>query len=151
MHNPEELLEGADLDIAIIGMACRFPGADDTESFWRNLKEGVESITFFTDEELLARGVSAETLKDSHYIKASAQLNDVDLFDASFFGYTPREAAETDPQHRLFLETAWQALEDAGYDSSMYANPIGIYAGCGENTYLLLNLLPSGRMLESRM
>ncbi|SFF22999.1 type I polyketide synthase [Nitrosomonas sp. Nm166] len=150
MHNLEELPEGADLDIAIIGMACRFPGADDIESFWRNVKEGVESITFFTDEELLARGVPAETLKDSHYIKASAQLNDVDLFDASFFGYTPREAAETDPQHRLFLEIAWQALEDAGYDSSTHENPIGIYAGCGENTYLLLNLLPSGRMLDKQ-
>ena len=150
MHNLEELPEGADLDIAIIGMACRFPGADDTESFWRNVKEGVESVTFFTEEELLARGVAAEALKDSCYIKASAQLKDVDLFDASFFGYMPREAAETDPQHRLFLEVAWQALEDAGYDSSSYVNPIGIYAGCGENTYLLLNLLPGGNLFDKQ-
>lgn len=148
MQNSEELAEDAELDVAIIGMACRFPGADDTESFWRNLKEGVESITFFSDEELLARGVSAKVLGDSRYIKASARLNDVDQFDAAFFGYTPREAAETDPQHRLFLEVAWQALEDAGYDSSTYANPIGIYAGCGENTYLLRNLLSNGLGLE---
>ncbi|MBA3756722.1 MAG: type I polyketide synthase, partial [Nitrosomonas sp.] len=148
MQNSEELPEDAELDVAIIGMACRFPGADDTESFWRNLKEGVESITFFSDEELLARGVSAKVLGDSRYIKASARLNDVDQFDAAFFGYTPREAAETDPQHRLFLEVAWQALEDAGYDSSTYANPIGIYAGCGENTYLLRNLLSNGLGLE---
>lgn len=148
MQNSEEFPEGAELDVAIIGMACRFPGADDTESFWHNLKEGVESITFFNDEELLARGVSAKALCDSRYIKASARLNDVDQFDAAFFGYTPREAAETDPQHRLFLEVVWQALEDAGYDSSTYANPIGIYAGCGENTYLLRNLLSNGLGLE---
>lgn len=150
MQNPDELLESADLDIAIIGMACRFPGADDTEAFWRNLQEGVESVTFFTDEELLARGVTAVTLKDISYVKASAKLQNVDFFDASFFGYTPREASETDPQHRLFLEVAWQALEDAGYDSSRYQNPIGIYAGCGENTYLWLNLLPAGRMLDNQ-
>ncbi len=150
MQSSEVLLEDADIDIAIVGMSCRFPGADDTMSFWHNLKKGVESITFFTDEELIARGVPAELLNDPHYIKASAQLANIDQFDASFFGYTPREAAETDPQHRLFLEVAWQALEDAGYDLSVYSNPVGIYAGCGENTYLLLNLLPNGRMLEKQ-
>lgn len=146
MDNSEELTQNAEIDIAIIGMACRFPGANDIESFWHNLREGVESITFFNDEELLARGVSAEVLNDPHYIKAGAHLSDVDCFDAPFFGYTPREAAETDPQHRLFLEVAWQALEDAGYDTSRYVDPIGVYAGCGVNTYLMLNLLSSGRM-----
>lgn len=134
MHSAEESQENTELDIAIIGMACRFPGAGDIESFWHNLREGIESINFFTDEELLSRGVSSEVINDPLYIKAGAQLKDVDLFDASFFGYTPREAAETDPQHRIFLEVAWQALEDAGYDASRYANPIGVYAGCGVNT-----------------
>ncbi len=148
MDNPEEALESADIDIAIIGMACRFPGANDIESFWHNLREGIESITFWSDEELLARGVAAEVLNDTRYIKAGAQLNEVDCFDASFFGYTPREAAETDPQHRLFLEVAWEALEDAGYDTSRCTDPIGVYAGCGVNTYLLLNLLSSGRMAD---
>ncbi|UJP06310.1 MAG: SDR family NAD(P)-dependent oxidoreductase [Nitrosomonas sp.] len=142
--------EAAEIDIAVIGMACRFPGADDTESFWRNLRDGVESIKFFTDEELLERGVSAETLTDPYYIKAGARIADVDGFDAAFFGYTPREAAETDPQHRLFLEVAWQALEDAGYDAARYAQPIGVYAGCGVNTYLMLNLLASGRMADKQ-
>ena len=129
-------------------MAGRFPGAEDVEAFWRNLRDGVESITFYTDEELLKRGVSADTLADPLYVKAGAHLEGVDLFDASFFGFTPREAAETDPQHRLFLEVAWQALENAGYDASTYRELIGIYAGCGVNTYLLLNLFPAGRFSD---
>ena len=106
MDNSKQLTDTASIDIAVIGMACRFPGADDVESFWRNVRDGVESIRFFTDEELLARGVSAETLADPHYVKASAEISNADGFDAAFFGYTPREAAETDPQHRLFLEVA---------------------------------------------
>lgn len=150
MQSSDELSESADIDIAIIGMSCRFPGAGDTLSFWNNLKNGIESINFFTNEELIARGVAAESLNDPRYIKASAHLEDVDQFDASFFGYTPREAAKTDPQHRLFLEVAWQALEDAGYDLSVYKNPVGIYAGCGENTYLLVNLLSSDRALAKQ-
>ncbi|WON74760.1 type I polyketide synthase [Nitrosospira sp. Is2] len=148
MEHPEELLDRAELDIAIIGMAGRFPGANDVDAFWRNLRDGVESVTFFTEEELLARGVPAKALDDPHYVKARAHLEGVDLFDASFFGYTPREAAETDPQHRLFLEVAWQALEDAGYNASTYRAPIGVYAGCGVNTYLLLNLFPNGRFSD---
>lgn len=146
MDSFEESIESSEIDIAVIGMACRFPGADDIESFWRNLRDGVESIKFFTDEELLNCGVSAETLADPYYIKATAQISDIDGFDAAFFGYTPREAAETDPQHRLFLEVAWHALEDAGYDSTRFTQPIGVYAGCGVNTYLMLNLLTSGRL-----
>lgn len=148
MDHTEDFSERADIDIAIIGMAGRFPGADNVETFWRNLRDGVESVTFFTDEELLARGISRKTLEDPHYIKAGAELPGVDLFDASFFGYTPREAAETDPQHRLFLEVAWQALEDAGYDASNCNVPVGVYAGCGVNTYLLLNLFSSGRFSD---
>src|SRR5688500_12644911 len=148
MEYTEELSERADIDIAIIGMSGRFPRADNVEAFWGNLRDGVESVTFFTDDELLARGVSRKTLEDPHYIKAGAELPGVDLFDASFFGYTPREAAETDPQHRLFLEVAWQALEDAGYDASNCSVPVGVYAGCGVNTYLLLNLFSSGRFSD---
>ncbi|ABB75128.1 Acyl transferase domain-containing protein [Nitrosospira multiformis ATCC 25196] len=148
MDHTEEFSERDDIDIAIIGMAGRFPGADNVDTFWRNLQDGVESVTFFTDEELLARGISRKTLEDPHYIKAGAELPGVDLFDASFFGYTPREAAETDPQHRLFLEVAWQALEDAGYDASNCRVPVGVYAGCGVNTYLLLNLFSSGRFSD---
>lgn len=150
MDNVDEMQESTDFDIAIIGMACRFPGANDIESFWHNLKEGIESITRLTDDALRARGVPDEVLNDPRYVKAVAHLDEVDGFDASFFGYTPREAAETDPQHRLFLEVAWQALENAGYDPSRYAGPVGVYAGCGVNTYLLLNLMSSGHRMDKQ-
>ncbi|MEO7560732.1 MAG: polyketide synthase, partial [Nitrosospira sp.] len=150
MHHEDELSGNTGIEIAIIGMAGRFPGADDVNTFWRNLRDGVESITLYSDNELLARGIPARQLDDPLYVKAGARLDGVDLFDASFFGYTPREAAEMDPQHRLFLETAWQALEDAGYDASTCRNPIGVYAGCGVNTYLLLNLLSSGHFSDMR-
>ncbi|MBA2660485.1 MAG: KR domain-containing protein [Nitrosospira sp.] len=146
MHHEDELSENTGIEIAIIGMAGRFPGADDVETFWSNLRDGVESITLFNDNEL--QGISATQRVDPLFVRAGAKLEGVDLFDASFFGYTPREAAEMDPQHRLFLETAWQALEDAGYDASTYLDPIGVYAGCGVNTYLLLNLLSSGHFSD---
>ena len=110
MHHEDELSEDTGIEIAIIGMAGRFPGADDVNTFWRNLRDGVESITLFSDDDLLARGIPAKQLSDPLYVKAGASLDGVDLFDASFFGYTPREAAEMDPQHRLFLETAWSVV-----------------------------------------
>lgn len=133
-------------DIAIIGMAGRFPGADDVDALWANVRDGVESITRFDDAALRARGVLDSVLNDPLYVKAGAVLPGMDRFDAAFFGYTPREAEETDPQHRLFLETAWQALEHAGYDATSWPHPIGVYAGTGVNTYLLLNLMPAGRL-----
>ena len=98
-------------EIAIVGMAGRFPGARNLDEFWRNLRDGVESITFYSAEELIAAGVDRETLQDERYVRAGAMLPDVDLFDASFFGFTPQEAEVTDPQHRLLLECAWEALE----------------------------------------
>ena len=148
MQHEDELSESSGIEIAIIGMGGRFPGAHDIGAFWRNLRDGVESITSFSADELLSRGVSARQLDDPFYVKAGARMEGVDLFDASFFGYNPREAAEMDPQHRIFLETAWQAIEDAGYDASTYRDPIGVYAGCGVNTYLLLNLLSSGHFSD---
>ncbi|NTU79349.1 MAG: SDR family oxidoreductase [Chloroflexales bacterium] len=122
--------------IAIIGMAGRFPGAPDIDALWRNLRDGVESIARLTDAELLEAGVSAGQISDPAYVKSKGVLADVDLFDAQFFGLNPSEAQLTDPQHRLFLECAWEALEDAGYDSESYAGPIGVYAGSSMNTYL---------------
>lgn len=123
--------------IAIIGMACRFPGADSIEAFWQNLVDGIESVSFFSDEELLASGVDPTLLGDPHYVKAGAVLDDVDRFDASFFDISPKEAEIMDPQHRLFLECAWQALEDAGYPFEMNDDTrIGVYAGVGQNNYL---------------
>jgi acyl transferase domain-containing protein/acyl carrier protein len=136
------------LEIAIIGMAGRFPGANDIEQFWRNLREGVEAITCFTDEELLAAGVEANVLNDPNYVKARGVLEGADLFDASFFGYSPREAEIIDPQQRVFLECAWQALETAGYDSAAYRKPVGVYAGVGMNTYAF-NLLSHPELIQT--
>ncbi|MFN6461421.1 MAG: SDR family NAD(P)-dependent oxidoreductase [Nostoc sp. DedVER02] len=124
-------------EIAIIGLSGRFPGAKDIDEFWDNLQNGVESISFFTDEELLSAGISSSILNDPKYVKAQAVLEDAELFDAEFFGYNPREAEITDPQHRIFLECAWSALENAGYDSQNYQGAIGVYAGSALNTYLL--------------
>lgn len=114
--------------IAIIGMACRLPGADDVASFWRNMKDGVESVRFFTDAELLAAGVAPELLENPAYVKASPVLSDVDAFDAAFFELSPREATIMDPQQRLLLQTGWQAFEDAGYDPLSYDGLVGTFA-----------------------
>ncbi|WP_442948999.1 type I polyketide synthase [Nostoc sp.] len=124
-------------EIAIIGLTGRFPGAKNIDEFWNNLQNGIESVSFFTDEELLLSGVSSSVLSDSNYVKAQATLEDVEFFDASFFGFNPREAEITDPQHRLFLECAWEALESAGYDSEAYKGTVGVYAGSSLSTYLL--------------
>ena len=132
-----------DTDIAIIGMSCRFPGAANLEEFWQNLQRGVESISFFSDEELLTSGVEAATLEQPNYVKAGTVLANIELFDAKFFDFSPREAEIMDPQHRIFLECAWESLENAGYALQTGDNVIGVYAGVGINTYLLNNLYPN--------
>ncbi|MER3588643.1 MAG: beta-ketoacyl synthase, partial [Mastigocladus sp. ERB_26_1] len=126
--------------IAIIGISGRFPGAKNIEKFWQNLRLGVESISLFTDEELIASGIEPGLLNNSNYVKAGAILEDIDLFDAAFFGFNPKEAEITDPQHRLFLECAWEALENAGYDSQRCESRIGVYAGASLNNYLSFNI-----------
>jgi phthiocerol/phenolphthiocerol synthesis type-I polyketide synthase E len=127
-------------EIAIVGMAGRFPGAQNIDTFWNNLRNGIESITFFSDEELLASGVSSEALADKKYVKARPVLEGVELFDAAFFGLNPREAQGMDPQHRLFMECVWEAIESAGYNVSSYKGAIGVYAGASMSSYLLNNL-----------
>ncbi|MEH2023711.1 type I polyketide synthase [Nostoc sp.] len=124
-------------EIAIIGLSGRFPGAKNIDEFWDNLQNGRESISFFTDEELLSSEINSSLLNDPNYVKAQGILEDAELFDAEFFGFNPREAEITDPQHRIFLECAWSALENAGYDSQNYQGLIGVYAGSSLNTYLL--------------
>jgi acyl transferase domain-containing protein/aryl carrier-like protein len=127
-------------DIAVIGMSGRFPGAASVEALWRNLVEGRESISRFTDEELLEAGVPRSLVDNPDYVKAKGILGGVDRFDAAFFGFSPRGAELTDPQHRVFLECAWEALEKAGYDSARYPGRIGVFAGQSMNTYWLNNL-----------
>jgi acyl transferase domain-containing protein/acyl carrier protein len=124
-------------EVAIIGMAGRFPGAANVEAFWTNLRNGVESIESLSDEQLRTAGVADDLLRNPRYVKAASTLENVDLFDAGFFGYSPREAELIDPQHRLFLECAWEALEHAGYDPKQYDGQIGVYAGANSNAYLL--------------
>ncbi len=126
--------------IAIIGISGRLPGANNIEEFWHNLQAGIESISQLTDEELLSAGVAPSCLDDNNYVKASGVLEDIDLFDAAFFDFNPKEAEITDPQHRLFLECAWEALESAGYDSNRCESRIGVYAGASLNNYLCFDL-----------
>ena len=128
------------LEIAVIGMAGRFPGANCVDEFWQNLVNGVECISFFTDQELRDFGIDEETIRNPQYVKARPLLEKAEWFDASFFGVTPREAEMMDPQQRIFLECAWEALEKAGYDSEQYEGLIGVYAGTGLSTYLINNL-----------
>jgi acyl transferase domain-containing protein len=138
----------AKTDIAIIGMAGRFPGAENIDRFWQNLRDGVESIRFLSDQELSAQGVDSATLHDPQFVKAVATFDDIELFDAAFFGFNPREAEITDPQHRILLECAWEALEHAGYDPGAFDGEIGVYAGAAVNTYLLFNISANPKVMN---
>lgn len=130
-------MNSSGLEIAIIGMAGRFPGASSLAEFWQNLRQGVESIQSFSEAELQAQGVESALLQHPQYVKAGAALAGIDQFDAEFFGFNPKEAEILDPQHRLFLESAWEALEDAGYDAEQYSGAVGVYASAAMNSYLL--------------
>ncbi|MEM7125064.1 MAG: amino acid adenylation domain-containing protein [Chloroflexota bacterium] len=139
---PEEKIKpqvkqlGEQNEIAIVGMAGRFPGASSIAALWENLRNAVESIEFLSDEALMAAGVSPEQLTDPDYVKAAALLEEIEYFDADFFGFSQREAQLLDPQVRLFLECAWEALEHTGCDPERYPGAIGVYAGSGANNYL---------------
>lgn len=135
--------------IAVVGLAGRFPKARNVAEFWRNIRDGVECIDVFTDSELKAAGVSPEVIADPNYVKAGVVLNDLEMFDAGFFGFSPKDAAIMDPQHRHFLECAWEALEDAGHAASNFRGSIGVYAGSGMNAYMIYNLLTNAKLLET--
>ena len=136
-----------EFDIAIVGMSCRLPGARNVEEFWRNLAEGVESIVRLSDEEILQSGVPTSSLSNPSYVKAAPVLEEPGHFDAAFFGYSPMEAKTMDPQHRILLELAHEALEDAGHDPSRYRGRIGVFTGSAMNTYFM-NAGLSGRFTE---
>jgi acyl transferase domain-containing protein/thioesterase domain-containing protein len=138
-----------DNDIAIVGMALRVPGASTPEEFWANLVGGVESLKFFTEEELLARGVSPATLADPNYVRAGMVLQNMDQFDPEFFGFSPKEAAILDPQHRQFYEVAWEALERAGHPPAKFEGNIGVFAGCGMGAYFAYNILTNRDLLDN--
>jgi len=136
-------------EIAVIGMSGRFPGARNLEEFWDVLANGRETISFFTDEEMRAAGVSEALLNHPSYVKAKGALDDVEHFDADFFGYTPKEAAMMDPQFRLLHECVWEALEDAGYDPQTYKGMIGLYAGAAFNSQWTMRALQMSQSGDS--
>ncbi|HEY0172990.1 MAG TPA: SDR family oxidoreductase [Pyrinomonadaceae bacterium] len=144
-QQPDEHLAS---EVAIIGMAGRFPGAKNLGEFWRNLRDGVESVTFFTAEELRAAGAGDDELADPNYVPAKAVLEDVEMFDAAYFDYNPREAEMLDPQHRVLLECAVEAFEDAGYDPERFAGRVSVYAGVSAGSYLTANLSTRPDLVE---
>ncbi len=146
----ENAEEWAGDEVAILAMAGRFPGARSVEGLWRNLCSGVESITFFSERELAAAGVPADLIADPAYVKAKGVLPDADLFDASLFGFTPREAERTDPQHRLLLECAWEVLDLAGYGEEEHAGPVGVFLGAEVSDYLPWRRFDPDRNFGSR-
>ena len=148
MSDPNDSKPDAPVNcIAIVGMAGRFPGADNLAEFWRNLCAGVDSVTRFKDTEL-EDSFSPEVRAAPNFVKARPILDGVELFDAAFFGMYARETELTDPQHRLFLEISWEALEDAGYDPATYRGAIGVFAGSSPNTYFLNNVCADRRTIE---
>ena len=127
--------------IAVIGMAGRFPGADSLTQFWDNLCAGRESIETLSEEALTAAGVSAKTLADPTYVRRAPLLDGIEEFDAEYFGMNPYTARMMDPQQRLFLQTAWHALEDSGYDPAGYDGSVGVFASSTASGYLMDNLM----------
>src|SRR5579859_3985224 len=126
--------------VAVIGMACRFPGARSVDEFWQNLVAGQESFSSFSDEELLAAGVSEKDLRNANYVKVAPVIDGIDQLDAAFFGISPREAEILDPQHRVLLETCHVAIQRAGYDGCSDRLRIGLFAGSRNNEYVNSNL-----------
>ncbi|XOV81737.1 MAG: alpha/beta fold hydrolase [bacterium] len=135
-------------DIAIVGMAIRVPGCNTPEEYWQTIRDGIEQIRTYTDEDLLARGVSKRTLSDPNYVKKGVPLQNVEHFDPEFFGFSPKEAAILDPQHRQFYEVAWEALERASHTPGNFDGQIGVFAGCGMGAYLHYNLLTNPDLVE---
>ena len=132
MSEPENQMES----VAIIGFSGRFPGAPNTDRFWHNLRQGIASIRRFSDDELKALGVPPDVFQHPNYVKAGTVIDNIEMFDAEFFGFSPREAQLTDPQHRIFLECAWEALEHSGYSPDRFTGLVGVFAGCGPNRYV---------------
>lgn len=137
-----------DTDIAVVGMAGRFAGASNLSQFWNNLRDGVESLTRFTESQLLAAGVDPADLADPNYVPVGAEMPDMECFDGKFFGFSPREASIMDPQHRHFLEVSWEALENAGHVPETFKGSIGVFGGSGHNAYMPYNLMSNPQLMR---
>jgi acyl transferase domain-containing protein/thioesterase domain-containing protein/acyl carrier protein len=140
--------DASDTDIAIVGMAAHLPGASDIATYWANLSQGVESIRQLSEDELLAAGESRARMAKPNYVPSAAVLDGFETFDADFFGFSPKEAAILDPQHRQFLEVAWEALENAGHPPESFPGPIGVWAGCGMGSYFYFNLCTNPDLVD---
>lgn len=138
----------SDTDIAIVGMAAHLPGAANIAAYWANLRGGIESIRVLSEEDLLAAGESAARMSRPNYVPAAAVLDRFQEFDAEFFGFSPKEAAILDPQHRHFLEVAWEALESAGHPPEAFAGRVGVWAGCGMGSYFYFNLCSNRDLVD---
>ncbi|MGR3249368.1 MAG: type I polyketide synthase [Paracoccus sp. (in: a-proteobacteria)] len=134
-------------DIAIVGFGLNLPGAGDPETYWTNLRDGVESIRRLTPEELAAAGESSARIKHPDYVPHAAPLEGFDRFDAEFFGFSPKDAAIMDPQHRKFLETCWHALEHAGHRPDDLGT-VGVWAGCGMGSYFAVNICSNRDLVD---
>ncbi len=135
--------------IAVIGLSGRFPGAKNVQTFWKQLCEGKDTLSSFSNEELKAAGTSLSQIQSPHYVRKRGVLSEVEMFDASFFGMSDKEAEVTDPQQRIFLECAWEALENGGYSGDHYSGLIGVYGGMGRSTYFLHHLFPHRKLMET--
>ncbi|MFP2964031.1 type I polyketide synthase, partial [Myxococcus sp. 1LA] len=135
-------------DIAVVGMAARLPGARDVDTFWRRVRDGVESVTQFSDAQLLSAGVDPALLQDPNYVKSGMVYEGLEDFDAGFFGFSAREASLLDPQHRHFLEVCWEALEHSGHPPERFKGPIGVFGGSGMNAYMPYNLFTNPQLME---
>ncbi len=138
----------SDTDIAVVGMAAHLPGAPDIAAYWQNLAAGVESIRVLSRDDLKAAGESPARMARPNYVPAAAVLDGFEEFDAEFFGFSPKEAAILDPQHRQFLEVAWEALENAGHPPENFPGAIGVYAGCGMGSYFYFNLCSNRDLVD---
>ncbi|MEM1418139.1 MAG: type I polyketide synthase, partial [Myxococcota bacterium] len=145
MTDEYEIFEG---DIAIVGLAARLPGAWNVDELWQNLVAGRESIRQYTEEELLEAGESAGRLRQPNYVRAASPLDGVPLFDGEFFGFSPKESAIMDPQHRHFLEVCWEAFESAGHPPELFEGPIGVFAGCGMGSYFYFNVCSNQGLVD---
>ncbi len=148
MSRAESAPEVAENDIAIIGMAAHLPGAGDVASYWQNLRNGVSSIRALSREELLENGEAPHLIDRPDYVPFAADLKDFADFDAEFFGLSPKEAAIMDPQHRHFLEVAWEAMEQAGHVPENFQGLIGVYAGCGMGSYFYFNVCSNRDLVD---
>ncbi len=144
-----EAKTGGNVDIAVIGMSCHFPGAKTPDEYWQLLVRGEETVKHFTEQELLERGVGSGLIKDKNFVPVTSTIYDYELFDANFFSYNPREATYMDPQHRIFLQCCWSAFEDAGYIPNESESAVAVFAGLGMNTYIPEVLMKNKSYLNS--